>query len=464
MRLLGVGPVLGRPPGRAVMEEQRGSSVGAGGLDLEVASVGEGDDRHPVLLSALWSGGSEVPATAQRVSAVRTRAFVDGDPLGSGVAKLGTLAVRELIALEDLDLVALATVADCVPLRGENRRLVRAGLKALAGTRKPGLRALMRVARADPARIDARCVQPALAPRINAAGRMDIAKDVVELFTCRHEEREQALANKLNELNAQRQAEEQRIVDAVRERLDRDDALKSAYCLVIDGDGWHRGVIGIVATRVVERTHKPALVVARDPETGEAHGSGRSIPAFHLLNAIESEGCKGLFTRFGGHAFAVGFALPSERVEALRSAVDAYARTKLTTADFVPQLAIDAEIEFSAISKPLLEELRALEPFGAGNREPVLMARNGRILRPPQILKEKHVKLRVAAAAAAKLQPYDALGWRMAEQLAMEGYAAGDVLDIGFTLEENDNPEFGGLQLILSGVRRAEKVQAEAAS
>jgi single-stranded-DNA-specific exonuclease len=286
---------------------------------------------------------------------------------------------------------------------------------------------------------------------------MDIARDVVELFTCRSEQRERELASKLNHLNAERQAEEQRIISALIERLDTDSQFADAYCLVIDGDAWHRGVIGIAATRVVERTGKPALVISRDVVSGEAHGSGRSIPGFHLLDALESEHCKPLFTKFGGHAHAVGFSLPCERVSDLRAAMDRYARQRLTAADFMPELAVDAELELSAITPQLFDLLCALEPFGMGNREPVFVARNVKLLQTPALLKEKHIKLRVAQSNTEKLRPFDALGWRLAEQVQQSGYAVGDQIELAYVLEQNQNPEFGSLQLVIKDLQHAAK-------
>src|SRR5207247_9708857 len=158
-------------------------------------------------------------------------------------------------------------------------------------------------------------------PRLNAAGRMDVARDVIELFSVKDPVRAKEIANRLDQLNAERQEEERRILDAIDSRFAEEAALHDAFCIVIDGDGWHRGVIGITATRIVERYGRPALVISRDGD--EAHGSGRSIPAFHLLNALES--CASIFTRYGGHAHAVGFSLPASRLGELRSHLDEYA-------------------------------------------------------------------------------------------------------------------------------------------
>ncbi len=390
---------------------------------------------------------------------------------GAGVAfkiaqALLTRAGRENLIPSFLKMVAIATIADAVPLVGENRVIAKLGLEGLRRPVNGGLRALMEVAQlVDLDRsISGTDIAFRLAPRINAAGRMDIAADVVELFTTRDDARQRELAAKLNLLNADRQAEEARIIAQINQRLDTDEALRNSYCVVIAGEGWHRGVIGIAATRVVERTGKPALVIAVDGN-GEAHGSGRSIPAFHLLNALESERCHGLFTRFGGHAHAVGFSLPAERVPELCAAMDTHARQHLTEADLVPVLQVDAELSLSDITPKLLWHLQRMEPFGMGNREPVFVARNAKVLQPPRVLKEKHIKLRVTDPAAngqMTARPLDVLAWRMAERFQQSGLGPGDRLDIAFTLEENTHPDFGGLQLVLKDFASRTNVEARA--
>src|SRR5207237_7758649 len=177
------------------------------------------------------------------------------------------------------------------------------GLSALRSPVNPGLKALLEVAQLGGKPLNSGEVAFRIAPRMNAAGRMDIARDVIELFSVKEMQPARDIAARLDKLNSERQEEERRIVDAIELRLADDAALRDSYCMVIDGDGWHRGVIGITATRVVERYGRPTLIVSRDGK--DAHGSGRSIPAFHLLNALES--CAPLFTRFGGHAYAVVF-------------------------------------------------------------------------------------------------------------------------------------------------------------
>jgi len=380
-------------------------------------------------------------------------------------------------------IAAIATIADAVPLTGENRILARVGLEALRKAVNPGLKALLEVAQVSGRPLNSGEVAFRIAPRINAAGRMDIAADVIELFTVKDDSRARELANKLDRLNADRQEEERRILQAIDERLVDDPALRDAFCIVIDGEGWHRGVIGITATRVVERYCRPALVISRDAE--EAHGSGRSIKAFHLLNALES--CGELFTRFGGHAHAVGFSLPSERVPELRNKLDQYARARLTMADFVPALEVDAELPLDAVTPELFQILRQLEPFGVGNPEPVFVASDVRLVAPPRVLKAKHVKLKVACngedelsdeaiAVTPRCHPdsaaiprragwrkaitHTACGWNMAQRVEEAKLLPGDGMDIAFSLDYNDHPEFGGLELSLRDFKVKEAATA----
>jgi single-stranded-DNA-specific exonuclease len=284
---------------------------------------------------------------------------------------------------------------------------------------------------------------------------MDVARDVVELFSVKDTTRAREIAARLNQLNGERQEEERRILEDVEKRFQEDPALRESFCIVVDGDGWHRGVIGITASRVVERHGRPTLVVSREGD--EAHGSGRSIHAFHLLNALES--CSDLFDRYGGHAHAVGFALPAERIPDLRRRLGNYARERLTLADFEPMLDLDARISLAQVTPELLDALRRLEPFGMGNPEPVFAVRSVRLLHPPRIMKEKHIKLKLGCSDNGEQRTgnsswrhsvtYDALGWRLAERAQKEQLLPGDMLDIAFTVGHNDHPEFGGLELTL---------------
>lgn len=365
-----------------------------------------------------------------------------------------------------MKVVAIATVADAVPLTGENRVFAKLGLEALRSPVNVGLRALLEVAELGGARpLTSGEIAFRVAPRLNAAGRMDVAKDVIDLFSVKDQERAREIAARLDKLNGERQEEERRILAEVEKRFAQEAAWREAHCLVVDGEGWHRGVIGITATRVVERWGRPALVVSIDGE--EAHGSGRSIPAFHLLDALES--CSQLFDRYGGHAHAVGFALPASRINELRNHLDAFARERLTPADFQPALEVDDEINLEQVTPDLYQALRRLEPFGMGNPEPIFIARKVRLAQPPRFIKEKHAKLKLSANGNSGGQPswrraiiYDAMAWRMAERAQQEQLLPGDLLDVAFTIGHNDHPEYGGLELTLCDFERVKSASPQA--
>lgn len=371
---------------------------------------------------------------------------------GAGVAFKVAQALLEAAGRSDLlpsflKMVAIATVSDAVPLTAENRVITKLGLEGLRYPVNPGLKALLEAASLTGRRLGAGDIGFRIGPRLNAAGRMDVAADVIELFTTREPARARELALKLNRLNADRQEEEARVLKHIEEFIAEDPARSQPYCLVLHGEDWHRGVIGIVATRVVERYGRPALVVSCDASSGEAHGSGRSIPAFHLLNALEDESCRHLFTRFGGHAHAVGFSLPSANLSALASALDGYARSRLQPSDFEPALELDAELDLAAIDGKLFRLLEQLEPFGIGNREPAFVARGARLKQPPQIMKERHFKLRIGSNGQGRC--FDALGWRMAERLQSRPLSISQPLDLAFNIEDSSNHDFPGLQLRL---------------
>jgi single-stranded-DNA-specific exonuclease len=375
---------------------------------------------------------------------------------GAGVAfKIAQALLEETgrtrLLTSFLKVVAIATIADAVPLVGENRVFAKLGLDGLRDPRNAGLRALLASCQLDGSRpLSATDIAFRVAPRLNAAGRMDVARRVIDLFNEKDETRAATMALELNELNGNRQTEEQRILDDICRQIDNTPEWKDAYSLVIAGESWHRGVIGICATRVVERYHRPALVFSC--ENGEAHGSGRSIEAFHLLDALES--CHELFTRYGGHSHAIGCSLSSERLPELRSRLDAFARLKLTPEDFVPILNYDSEVSLANVNRELWQSIVALEPFGVGNPRPVFVTRGVKLVQPPRIMKEAHLKLRVVQNAGRNGTAYDAVGWRMADRSVKDSLVLGDDLDLAFTLDYNSHPDFGGLQLNLMDFRR----------
>jgi single-stranded-DNA-specific exonuclease len=294
---------------------------------------------------------------------------------------------------DDADLVALATVADCVPLRGENRALVRRGLRVLAGTAKPGLRALMRVAQVDPGALDARALGFRLAPRINAAGRLHRADAGLELLLTEDEARAEAVAAELDAANVERRHVETRILFEAEAQV-AEAGERPAY--VLAGDGWHPGVIGIVASRIAERHHRPAVLVALDGERGT--GSGRSIPGYDLLAGLTAAGDR--LRRFGGHRAAAGLELERVRLDDFRAAFEAHAAAALGPEDLVPVERVDAVVPGDALDLELAEELERLAPFGTGNPEPVLLVPAATLTDPVAMGEGKHVRFTVQGGGA----------------------------------------------------------------
>ena len=353
---------------------------------------------------------------------------------------------RERLLPSFLKMLVIATVADAVPLLGENRVIASLGIAELRRPVNPGLRALLAVAQLDPAKrgLTVTDIGFRLGPRINAAGRMDIASDVVELFTTRDPERARSLASKLDQLNTDRRATEAAVLAEIDAMLAASTELR-AGCLVIDGQGWHRGVLGILASRVVERTGRPALVLSH--EDGEAHGSGRSIPGFHLLAALES--CHDVFVRYGGHAHAVGFSLTSARVPELRERLLEHSATALTPQVLERKLDCSAELPLHQIDMALYQSLRLLEPYGMGNEEPVFIARNLTLEAAPLVMKDQHIRMKLRDDHAV----LSALGWRWAERLRPLALEPGSRIDLAYRLRMNEHPDFGGLELEIVDLR-----------
>ncbi len=379
----------------------------------------------------------------------------------AGYRVVDEAALCEKLLPSLLKLVAIATVADAVPLTGENRVIVALGLRALRDPRQPGLRALMQLAGVESTENGPSATEIAfrIAPRINAAGRMDVAGDVVRLLLTRDPSEGRALAEKLHQLNHERRTVEANVLVELEQQMTalRSDpsSVARAGCLLLDGEGWHRGVIGILASRVVEQMGRPALVVAH--EDGQAHGSGRSIPGFHLLDAItaaHAEDETGIFDRFGGHAFAVGFSMPSHRVDLLRTRLAAYAADRLTPDLLRRSLSIDAEVTLDALTPDLLRRLRLLEPFGHGNHEPVFLVRSVRIAEEPYILKERHLKLRLCSGRTTSVA---CLCWsrsvRWPDRLRALGIGMGSCVDVVFRVRENCHPEYGGAEMEMYDMR-----------
>ncbi len=353
---------------------------------------------HPRLGSApSAAGGGAYPGAAS--SAAGGGAYPCPDLCAAGVAHKLAAALLEgagedpALAEEDLDLVALATVADVVPLVGENRRLVREGLRALAATRKPGLRALMEVARVDPGALDAGAIGFRLAPRINAAGRLHRADAGLELLLTEDPARARAIAAELDAVNTERRDVETRMRFAA-EALVAEQGPAPAY--VLAAEGWHPGVIGIVAARIAERHHRPAVLIALEGEDGT--GSGRSIPAFDLLGGLTAAGRH--LERYGGHRAAAGLTIARADVDAFRESFVAHAAEVLSPDDLVPECRVDAVVPGDALTLALAEELERLAPFGQGNPAVSLLVPAAQLADPRAMGEGRHVAFTLHAGGA----------------------------------------------------------------
>jgi len=368
--------------------------------------------------------------------------------------------LREKTLPSFLKLLAIATIADAVPLTGENRVIAAVGLVELRKPSQAGLKELMELAQIDSSRpISAMDVGFRLAPRINAAGRMDIASDVVELFLEKDAAVARGLAEKLHRLNDERRATEAEALREIEARLEAMAELEA--CLVLDDAAWHRGVIGILASRVVDRTGKPALVLAH--EDGVAYGSGRSVAGFHLLDALTAIDVEGkLFTRFGGHAHAVGFSLASERVAELRERMVRYAELQ-GGGEAVEVLECDAALRLGEITPVFLQTLEQLGPFGNGNAEPVFVSEGVRLAAAPKVVKERHLRVAVEDTDGAR---FGGMAWGRrvdwAARAREEGWVEGNLVDVAYRLHRNWHPDFGGWELEVVGMRGAEVEANEA--
>lgn len=395
--------------------------AGAAGIDVIVT------DHHVP--------GPELPSAAAVVNPNRADSrYADRGLAGAGVAFKVCQAIAARRGLEPgvlwnyLDLVALATIADLAPLRGENRILVRFGLRLLRQSPNPGLRALLAVSGVDVGQpIGTGQISHGLAPRINAVGRMGDAGRGVTLLLSEDESEAGRLAALADEENQRRKAIDRQTLKEALEQLVGDYVPERDYGVVLAAPDWHSGVIGIVASRVVERIHRPTILIAIDPASGRARGSARSISGFHLYEAIRD--CGHFLQRYGGHRQAAGLEIEPERIPAFRAAFNERARAVLGPDDLIPQVPVDMSLQLADAGLELLDLLRHFGPFGIGNPSPIFACRGAVLAQPPRTVGEDHVKL-VLDDGTARL---DAIGFGMAAQA--ERLVAGDKVDAAFHLQ-----------------------------
>jgi single-stranded-DNA-specific exonuclease len=355
---------------------------------------------------------------------------------GVGLAYKVAQALAEQVGLPDhavyahMDLVALGTTADIVPLRDENRVLTKYGLAMIQQTKKPGLQALINAVGLKQKEIVTGHVVFGLAPRINAAGRMGDANRVVRLLTTENREEADQLAEELNMENVRRRQQDSVAFDEARDVVENDAFLSEANGIVLASERWHPGIIGIVASRMVEAFSRPVVMIAMNGDTGR--GSARTMGDFHLYNAIKE--CADLLIQFGGHHHAAGLSIARENVTAFQQRFHEVVTANTTPEDFIPRLNIDSEIEFDEVTPRLMKLLKMLGPFGPDNNHPVLVTRNLTLVGAPNIIgsEKTHLKFKVRQ----KNHVIDAIGFGMADY-ADQLRAQPNRVHLAYTLEEN---------------------------
>ncbi len=375
--------------------------------------------------------------------------YPDKDLAAAGIAYKIALALAKRLGGDVnvvhnmLDLVAMATIADVAPLRGENRIFARYGLRLMMNSPTLGLRALVRAAGLAGKQLTAGRVGFTLAPRLNAAGRLGHALRGVQLLTTEDEHEANAIARELEELNQQRQQVDRATLADARKKLEQTD-LDARWGLVLSQEGWHPGVIGIVASRIVEETCRPVVMISLDANEGK--GSGRSIPAFDLHAGLAA--CRDLFVRFGGHRTAAGLTIERSRLEEFEQRFDAVAHERLTIDDLVPEVKVDVVVPLSTLNGDLETLLRHFEPHGVGNASPVFAITDARLGTAPRLVGQGHLKLWLSHDDTH----IDAIGWGMGSLIPeLENWPS---LDVAFRLERDEWNGQPRLQAKLADIRR----------
>jgi single-stranded-DNA-specific exonuclease len=351
------------------------------------------------------------------------------------------------------DLAAIGTVTDIMPLLGDNRVFVRTGLRRMSETQRKGLRALMRIAGIEGRPVTSHDIGFAIGPRLNAVGRVDEPQKALDLLLSRVEAEAVGLAEQLESANQSRKDEEQRILGLATAAISTLD-LERCPCLVLDGQDWHPGVIGVVANRLVERYGRPTVLIATDPDTGVGRGSARSIPSFNIHDALLE--CGNHFIEFGGHSHAAGFTIPTGNVGSFRDELVRYAAGRLRADELQPCIEVDAEVSLREITLGLLAELELFEPWGHDNEEPLFATFNVRIVEAWRIGRDGfHLKLRVAQGGG---KPIDAVMWWAGDRV--DFFPRGAYVDICFRARLNrycgrEMPQLQLVDIRMSGEGRS---------
>lgn len=349
-----------------------------------------------------------------------------------------------------VELAAVGTVADVVPLLDENRIIVDRGVASLTATKRPGLRALLEVSGADKRPLSASTIAFTLAPRLNAAGRLSSATTAVELLLETDPERALAIAKELDGENKERQQTEQKIYDEVLELIAEDPNAPQKKVLVLAKEGWHQGVIGIVASKINELYYRPCILISY--ENGVGKGSGRSIPSFNLFDALTH--CEDLLSAFGGHAVAAGLSMNTSDLEAFTKKINDYANSVLKPEDLLPAVKIDCQIRPEDVTLAAAKLLTKLEPYGMGNEKPSFAIRQVQITAIATMgVEDKHLRMRLASGNCV----INAVGFQMGSYARR--LQAGDLVDVAFSMDINHYQGTETVQLILKDIKKSNETQ-----
>ncbi len=348
---------------------------------------------------------------------------------------------------EDLDLVALGTIADVVPLKGENRIFVKAGMPKLSETKNTGLAALMDIAKIKGKKFRPHYAGFVLGPRLNATGRLDSAKVSLDLLLSEEQDQAYALAQSLESMNTERQRLQRAVVQEALQLIEEDSGFHEQRVIVISKEGWHRGVLGIVASKVMEMYYRPTIVISLKEGVGTA--SARSIEGFHLHQALSH--CSNILEAFGGHKLAAGLTIKEENIGQFKGLINDFAKDLLQVRDLVPSIDIDGEIPISSLNLDLAQKIAELEPYGEGNSEPVFCSRQLTVKSRPQVLGKETLKFWVTDGRAT----FSAVGFGLARFQDLVQY--GEKIDLAYQVGIDDWNKAPTVQLKLKDIQVSER-------
>ena len=445
------------------------------GYGLSVDSINQARDKGTTLIVTVDTGVTAVKeveyARSQGIDVIITDHHEPGESLPNSVAIINpkqpdcnyeselsgvgvafkfaqglykTLNQDEKELEEHLDLVALGTTADIVPLVGENRIFTRFGIKQIARTTKPGLKSLAFVSGLMGKDISTGQVVFILAPRINALGRLGDASEAVRLLATKDERVASEIAKKLDDENKRRKQIDEKTLHEALAQMEEVVDVETDNAIVLAGEGWHQGVIGIVASRLVEKYHLPTVMISLSD--GEGKGSARSIPGFHLCEALKE--CEHLLIRYGGHKYAAGLSIKSEHIKEFRKKFVEVSNRKLTDEDIIPKLNIDLEIELTDIDDSFMDAIESFSPFGPHNMRPIFMTRNCEVVGQPYVVGRNHLKMKIRKGDAM----FDVIGFGFGD-MAKSISSKGCLIDIVYVIEYNTYNDITRKQIRLKDIK-----------